>query len=152
MNAEVDESAEPAPPPPDPYIESGGTTTPIEPELFMPEGWGDAPSLLPPDCWIFVDARNSSMVTGGQLWLPQASRWLLRLRTSLAKCRPHALHSVRAPSGPRRHSGVSEVPHDWQAPGAGARLRFLYLNCALEGSGLCSDMDLLGPAGREALP
>jgi hypothetical protein len=26
---------------------------------------------------------------------------------------PQALHKVRAPSGPRRHSGVSVVLHEW---------------------------------------
>jgi len=39
----------------------------------------------------------------------------------LAKCSPHALHSVRAPSGPLRHSGVEEILQLWHLPGATAR-------------------------------
>lgn len=36
---------------------------------------------------------------------------------------PHALHSVRAPSGPRRHSGVSRMLHEWHLPGGVARYK-----------------------------
>lgn len=35
--------------------------------------------------------------------------------------KPHALHNVRAPSGPRRHSGVSRMLHEWHFPGGVAR-------------------------------
>lgn len=52
---------------------------------------------------------------------------------TLAKCKPQALQSVRAPSGPLRHSGVSFVPQPLQQLGAGARLRFLYLVAESEG-------------------
>ena len=75
----------------------------------------------------FVDCRSSAIVTGG-IGVPGAALAYssVRRRTSLAKCKPQALHSVRAPSGPRRHSGVSLWPHEWHTPGAGARLRFRY--------------------------
>ena len=36
---------------------------------------------------------------------------------------PHALQSVRAPSGPRRHSGVSRMLHEWHLPGGVARCK-----------------------------
>lgn len=36
--------------------------------------------------------------------------------------RPHALHRVLAPSGPRRHSGVSALLQLWHLPGGAARL------------------------------
>jgi hypothetical protein len=35
--------------------------------------------------------------------------------------KPQALHSVRAPSGPRRHSGVCWILQLWQCPGGAAR-------------------------------
>lgn len=47
----------------------------------------------------------------------------LCLRVSLAKCKPQALQSVLAPSGPRRHSGVSARLQLWQRPGGAARPR-----------------------------
>ena len=75
-----------------------------------------------------IDARSSAIVTCGICVPGGASLYFsARLRTSFEKCRPHALHNVRAPSGPRRHSGVSLFPHEWHTPGAGARLRFRYL-------------------------
>lgn len=46
-------------------------------------------------------------------------------RTSTSKerylRRPHALQSVLAPSGPRRHSGVSALLQLWHLPGGAAR-------------------------------
>jgi len=76
-----------------------------EPLLLRPFRFADGKdhaNIKEPDRCRVSKAPSSSKTSAGSL------------PCLLANCSPHALHSVFGPFGPRRHSGVTFVPHDPQ--------------------------------------